>query len=527
SPFGASEVPASEHYDDQLDLMLEGRLKLTHYERRDVESHAAMALGKSMYLRPPNGDAVLLVQATAPVKVRLDTTAKMTDALPLGAVSFSPHMEPIIEAGNADLEIAMEMRVPEELCAESDLARLGINAYSLALGWVPVAGQRLDRANRTFSARVGGPRIFAVLGPRECRRIDPGDFLSSGLTKTPTVPSPRGYTPLLERHGYSGEVSGLSLPVEERPGAAEQKAEAPTERLEVTRNFNTRLNPKPIQEAALPFTPLVRPEDSVAAAIEGLPTPTLERPELSGAEPSGVVEPNNEPSPPVAPHIGAALGTEPESNTPAEAPPTVVLDELPPRPQAPSTETKPSFPAEGLPMPTEAKNSAERKQAIWIAESPSALRKSRATGSKELFLAPKDSIQSPLRIGNNLELAPPVPGAEFHIRTNRTVRAQVMAAEEPPAPLPEGLAQFTYVFSVMIDQWDVEGSTFVSIQVNPALVEAENVETLRLYAFEESVGWQPIEDVRVDLQTATFRKLDMALRDYAVLGPMEHFLGKP
>ena len=102
-----------------------------------------------------------------------------------------------------------------------------------------------------------------------------------------------------------------------------------------------------------------------------------------------------------------------------------------------------------------------------------------------------------------------------------------MAAEEPPAPLPEGLAQFTYVFSVMIDQWDVEGSTFVSIQVNPALVEAENVETLRLYAFEESVGWQPIEDVRVDLQTATFRKLDMALRDYAVLGPMEHFLGKP
>ncbi len=526
-PFGTSEVATSEHYDDQLDLLLEGRLKLTHYDRRDVESHAAVALGKSMYLRSPNGDASFLVRAAAPVKARLEATAKMAEALPLGYASFSPHLEPVVEPRAVDLEITMEIRVPEELCAASDLNRLQVSAYSPSLGWMPVAEQRLDSSSRTFSARVSEPRIFALIGPQEIRRFDPGDFQPERRMKTPTVPSPRGFTPLLEHDGYSGAVSEKSQSVADRADPSEKSREVSREDFQVTRNFNTRLKPAPSQGTGDPFAQSVQREASPAEVPEAPPVPVVEQP-----EPSDGTETLSQPSPPEAANFGTPREVEPEPKPepkpePEPSPdPRAVPEEAPRRAETPSTETQPAILAEEQPVEaTTAAKPAEKKRAIWSMESPVAMRGKQPAASKNLFLAPKNAIQSPLAIGDSLELSPPVPGANFHVRTNRTVRAQIMATEEPPAPLPEGLAQFSYVFSVMVDQWNVEGSTLVSIQINPALIEEKNVGALRLYAFDETAGWQLIEDVRAELKTATFRKLDMALRSYAILGPADYFLG--
>ena len=67
------------------------------------------------------------------------------------------------------VNVEMEIHIPEVLCAAEDLARLGVYAYDKEAGWVALRAQELDLEARAFLAQDRRPRLYAVLGPEQCR----------------------------------------------------------------------------------------------------------------------------------------------------------------------------------------------------------------------------------------------------------------------------------------------------------------------------------------------------------------------
>lgn len=488
-PFGASEDPTSSHFADQLDLMAERRFKIARYVREDVERFVESARGMKIYLRSRDGRARFYAASTRPLSARLEMPLETFPGLPEGYAAFSPAITPVIGPADAPLFLEMTFTVPDELCSLENLSRLSLCAYGPELGWRPVPDQRPDRGARLFYARVqDAKKVFAVLGPADARRAGP----PAPFERAPVVPRPQNYEPLTAKRDFSGETSNV---------ASNAPGDTPSRRTQVTRNFNRGL-PSPAESG-----PRTRPQ---------APAPNPETAPPPGEAPS---RPGLTPPPePVtaAPSPDTAQGKRnagPDPFTPPDTPPA------PQQPTGPAP--SPAPPAPG-PKPE------EKKGRLIISMQPlEELVGKKSTREERLFLAPEGAVASPMFMGDNIQLRPPVPGILIHVKTAHAVRAQAMIHLRPPEPLPDGLAEFTAIVELLVAPPGVPGMAFVTFGVPPGVCAPDRVGELRLYTYDPANGWKLFDGQKSTPEAASFSGVDSTYRTYTVLGPVSARIRPP
>ncbi|MCP4641423.1 MAG: penicillin acylase family protein [bacterium] len=197
SPFGTSEDPESPHFDDQLDLMIDRRMKPAFFLQEDLLRHAVSGYGRIVRLGAKGMEGRFTVRSAAPVQAHVTTTTEAPSPLPTGLVPFSVYASLHCDRTDARTAMEVEIVVPEVLCPAESLHQLAIHAYDAAQGWQLLQSQRLDGTRRMFVARDGAPRTYAVLGPEALRPWVPeaepevpaeGDTLSASHSEDGPLP---------------------------------------------------------------------------------------------------------------------------------------------------------------------------------------------------------------------------------------------------------------------------------------------------------------------------------------------------
>lgn len=165
SPFGASENPGSPHFDDQLTLMLERRMKRTRFSGEDVRRFAVQATGAHPELYPVGIRGVVAFTADVPITVRLRTVAEAPAGLPAGDAAFTPFVAPQWTPQEVPVRIRLAFMVPEALCPAGEQSQIRLAAYTPGDGWTALAGQSFDPRTRIHAAATETNAVFAVLGP--------------------------------------------------------------------------------------------------------------------------------------------------------------------------------------------------------------------------------------------------------------------------------------------------------------------------------------------------------------------------
>lgn len=173
SAFGASEMPDSPHYADQMNLILEKRFKNTHFQRGAVLRYAESARGRHLTLYPLGVEGALTFDAPQPVLIRLHPEVEAPAPLPNGLVPFSLFVTPEILETRGAIETSLDLIVSETLCDAPDLDRVALYAHTPETGWVRIEAQRLDPRRRLLSGRHAGVATVAILGPEDALRTDP------------------------------------------------------------------------------------------------------------------------------------------------------------------------------------------------------------------------------------------------------------------------------------------------------------------------------------------------------------------
>ncbi len=279
-PFGASEDPASPHYDDQLDLMLARRFKITRFQGGDVQRNAHSARGRFLHLQPKGMDATFTIRAPHPIEARLYTSIEPPESLPEGLATYTVYAGLEYVPRGVPVDVHMEITIPETVCALENIPRLAVYAYDSDASWYPLSMQRADPETHALIADEAGSRVYAVLGPEECRQNTGFFLLTSSFSKEEvrrqipakpqeTLPEPRRMiirrppdTSVPPRQGTPGkwvqpmpwaagptpplaEIEVLDTPPEvspEPPPEPKPKPE-PLRRI-IRRNFNIRSKPR-------------------------------------------------------------------------------------------------------------------------------------------------------------------------------------------------------------------------------------------------------------------------------------------
>jgi acyl-homoserine-lactone acylase len=167
-PFGSSENPESPHYDDQLTLFTQRRLKPARFEIEDVQRHASVAYGRSIILRASGIVGYFRLEADAPVMAQMQSDYTPPAPLPEGLVPFTVFAEAISTPPHVPGRLTMEIYIPDVLCEPQHLSRLRIYRHG-EQGWERLGEQTLDAASRTVAGISSRSGVFAVLGPAEYR----------------------------------------------------------------------------------------------------------------------------------------------------------------------------------------------------------------------------------------------------------------------------------------------------------------------------------------------------------------------
>jgi acyl-homoserine-lactone acylase len=170
APFGASENPASPHFDDQLTLMTGRRLKFARFDREEALRYAETAHGRVLRLLPLGMEAVFTVRAQAPVTARIATSPKSQAPIPYGLATFTMYAGIECAPATEPCSIDMEIYVDPEICPQEHLGHLAVHAYDVAQqAWLPLEPQQLDPERRVLTAHDDTLRLYAVLGPSRFR----------------------------------------------------------------------------------------------------------------------------------------------------------------------------------------------------------------------------------------------------------------------------------------------------------------------------------------------------------------------
>jgi acyl-homoserine-lactone acylase len=314
-PFGSSELPQSPHFDDQLDMFADRRMKIALFDGEDIEREARRVLGTNFRLRPRGMDAVFNLQANELVEARLTSSVDAPAPLPENMDTYTVFVQPEYAPREAGVSFEATVRIPEEVATDAQLRQL--TAYSCGADnvWRPLAVQeRLPRA-RTVRFRFSGMPSIAILGP--------------------AIP---------EAEQASGEGAGDDVRVEGIPKPDEFVEEQ-----------------EPLEQAEAPDGPA---EAGEPVLDEGKIVVVTERPEseeereaiqaaLDAAE-GGRLEPAG--PPPVGPAPLAQNPPEPEAPDASEPPAVIgggiVGEGMPPAPQTAAPDAPPD-PASAEPAPEE------------------------------------------------------------------------------------------------------------------------------------------------------------------------------
>lgn len=564
TPFGTSENPDSPHFDDQLDLLLHRRFKVTRYQRGDIERHAESARGMRIRLQSLRQDGTVLVQSDRPMRARLAESASAPAELPSGTAAFTTYVEPIVEEGQGPVQIDVELGVPPTVCAPDDFESLYVFGYHPVLGWHQVEVQGIDPARRTLTARVNQSEVLAVLGPESALLGRPGERTRVAHTGMSASGGPRGEHPSaataqpgplrapgvhLDKPLSGREVTGVARNDDADVPAVSQEEEQRVARLfppqperpneetpEPTRPSNIRGGTFPVITPALP--PGFRPDRDLApppafAPNGGPVTPAQPNPNW---RPSGSRPPvQEEPLPAFEPTFDEAPPAEP-GNAPPEpdresawanstaAAPEQGQSRQPEQPAGDGQEPPPAEHVEPArtqvaQRPPDAVKPGAEPGVTWSDQTPSEMFGGHARARSGFDLAPNPAQASEMRIGTELELRTPDGAALFIVRTKQPVRAQAYLRRTSPAPYPAGLTAKTAVYEVAADPASASGNTALTIRVAPQNVNTQSFDACRLYVYDVEQGWIPLAGQRRDGGALSFSAIDFGMRTYVVLGP--------
>ena len=257
-PFGASENSDSPHYDDQLTLFTQHRLKPTRYTTDDVHRNAVSAFGMSPVLRATGIVGQFRLQAEVPVHATMTSDVSAPAPVPEGLVPFTVFATAAADPAGVSARLAMEITIPEVICAADDLPLLAIYRHDDS-GWRALDDQRLDAPSRTLAAVSGRAGTFAVLGPAQSRTTHVADaepsaepeedvsyggilarlqatpptsaLITDATHEGPILVDPKTWQPVDVKVGENREWIGGATPLDVPlvPGSAPPPATPPTE----------------------------------------------------------------------------------------------------------------------------------------------------------------------------------------------------------------------------------------------------------------------------------------------------------
>ncbi|NLN92950.1 MAG: penicillin acylase family protein [Candidatus Hydrogenedens sp.] len=166
-PFGTSQNPASPHYDDQLELLLQRRFKRTRFSHDDILRHAEQALGKSITLLPLGVPGAITLHSDNILAARLNSSVEIAEALPPGLAPFSLYMQAERKPLTAPVSVEISLHIPETLCDHEGFQSLALYRYEPGLDWQAMDWQTADPQGRILYGR--DPVLaqwYAVLGPQ-------------------------------------------------------------------------------------------------------------------------------------------------------------------------------------------------------------------------------------------------------------------------------------------------------------------------------------------------------------------------
>ena len=164
SPFGASELSASVHYDDQLPLMAERRLKKTRFEPDDVQRNAERVRGCAFILRVREADMTIRLEAPAVVEARLRTEEVSGANLPEKLRFYGKGVKLEIAPASTTAGWVAEWKVPEEMAPGETLQSAKLFLRSEDGVWKPAGESDVNMTERAVIASGNGPGVFAIVG---------------------------------------------------------------------------------------------------------------------------------------------------------------------------------------------------------------------------------------------------------------------------------------------------------------------------------------------------------------------------
>ena len=564
-PFGTSENPNSEHYDDQLPLMRERRLKHTRFKRSDVEQHAVSATGKAISLRRGNSGTSLLVRASKPVTVTLGLSTDLDIEMPTGYASFSPYIEPVALPLNVPIENTLEIHIPSSLCTQDTVDLLRVYSYSPYNGWKLVQDQEIDWKNRTLYAWGYDREVYAVLGPEDLLLGDvskelyhdfsptlsklasatsPTKNSSSFLQALPNPlsdeereriaqarPAPNPFTgsflpdvlpyETYTKHTFTG-LKNYKNPLSGVMHEGILSPAAPPGWEGFLRNqqyfyeklafSNQPVRLPPMQTMINSDRP--RSDESSSSTDPALPSPE-QLTMFNSAEQDST--PFQDQSPESSPTLSSEITSEPLESAAAQIP-------LAPLPDAPKNlEELTSIKTNKSRRDKAEDNNPFRdskKKVLFNEGLPQSLTPVDPNrGVPKIVLAPIPDLATNLIVDKEINFPFPRFDAEFNLSMDNTVRAQMAFRPAPAEPYPNQLVPFSPLFEVFYDSNDVKGVISISMRVKPEVCAREDFDQLTLYAYGADGGWAPVDRQKKNLDHMSIITLDFNIRSYVILGP--------
>lgn len=524
-PFGVSDDPDSLHYDDQLDLIVQRRLKRSPFDLDAVQREANSAFGTSLFLRAPGLDGQIALRTDRPVRARLVSFVEPPAPVPPGMAPFSLYAMPLIDAVDVRVRATIELAVPEGICREEHLGSLALYAFDEQTGWQPIEAQTMDPGTRAFLGEDNAARLVAVLGPAGMRLREPDPD---------RVPRPEPGAPLDDTRPSEALVLAEARPRTGEPTIGELGRLEPLSDAGATtgppgtpalRTQQTTPPPLiPAEPAAPEGTPprLAETAEDAEEVVAGEPAP---RPSEDGADIFGLLSQLQLEDPAaVSPEVGETApqafetaGGRIEFHTPPPARPD---------PRSGPVEETPTPPIDGA--PEEGVMVTEGGGFLQIGARPTPPAPGEAPSGES---TPKPAPAAPVatgelrpaaigRVARGSEIVVRAPGdaAFFQVNAAESVAARAAILEGPPEPYPAGLVHFSEVVAVELDPPDAPVAMTVTVTVPRGAIAPQRVPELVLHAYIPDRGWVPVPGQQVSAPARTFSSVGTAATAYVVLG---------
>jgi acyl-homoserine-lactone acylase len=129
--------------------------------------------------------------------------------------------------------------------------------------------------------------------------------------------------------------------------------------------------------------------------------------------------------------------------------------------------------------------------------------------------------------GRSLLISAPGVDGQLALRTDRPVKARLMASASSADPLPSGLTNFSLFLTPEFETPFGEAIIDFDLYVPEVLCRDEDLGELSLYALDAVKGWVPLADQLLDAESRSLLGRDFQPSTYAILGPSKFLQHEP